>query len=171
MLTLTDRLPTDTHTTTNLTLPLTAEERRRSRKQFLTTEGVEVRLHLARGTVLQHGDILASEPDANATRQLVKVVAKPESVITVTAHTSLDLLRAAYHLGNRHIPLEITLDYLRLEPDSVLADMLHRMGLHVIEEVLPFQPEAGAYAAHHSHEDKHAANQESDRESGPHSHA
>jgi urease accessory protein len=163
MLTLTDRLLTDPYTTTNLTLPLTAEERRRSRKQFLTAEGIEVRLHLARGTVLQHGDILASEPDTHATRQLVKVVAKPESVITVTAHTSLDLLRAAYHLGNRHIPLEITLDYLRLEPDSVLADMLHRMGLHVIEEVLPFQPEAGAYATQHSHEANH--------ESGHHSHA
>jgi urease accessory protein len=163
MLTLTDRLPADPHSTTNLTLPLTAEERRRSRKQFLTTEGIEVRMHLARGTVLQHGDILASESDANAARQLVKVVAKPEPVMTVTAHTSLDLLRAAYHLGNRHIPLEITLDYLRLEPDSVLADMLHRMGLHVIEEVLPFQPEAGAYAAHHSHE--------ASQESGNHSHA
>ncbi|NKB17740.1 MAG: urease accessory protein UreE, partial [Pseudanabaena sp. CRU_2_10] len=84
---------------------------------------------------------------------------------------SLELLRAAYHLGNRHIPLEITLDYLRLEPDSVLADMLLRMGLHVIEEVLPFQPEAGAYTAHHSHEDKHEANQESNHESGHHSHA
>jgi urease accessory protein len=155
MLTLTDRLPSDPHIPTNLTLPLTAEERRRSRKQFLTAEGVEVRLNLVRGTVLQHGDILASEPNTNAARQLVKVVAKPESVMTVTAHTSRDLLRAAYHLGNRHIPLEITLDYLRLEPDSVLADMLHRMGLHVTEEVLPFQPEAGAYASHHSHESSH----------------
>jgi urease accessory protein len=167
MLTLTDRLPFDSHTTINLTLPLTAEERRRSRKQFLTAEGIEVRLHLARGTVLQHGDLLASEPDGNATRQLVKVVAKPEPVMTVTAHTSLELLRAAYHLGNRHIPLEITLDYLRLEPDSVLADMLHRMGLHVTEEVLPFQPEAGAYASHHNHE----TSQESSHESGHHSHA
>lgn len=167
MLTLTDRLPPDPHIPTNLTLPLTAEECRRSRKQFLTTEGIEVRMHLARGTILQHGDILASEPDANAVRQLVRVVAKPEPVMTVTAHTLLELLRAAYHLGNRHIPLEITLDYLRLEPDSVLADMLHRMGLHVIEEVLPFQPEAGAYAAHHSHE----PSQESNHESGHHSHA
>jgi urease accessory protein len=170
MLTLTDRLPVDPHTTTNLTLPLTAEERCRSRKQFLTTEGIEVRLHLARGTVLQHGDLLASEPDANATRQLVKVVAKPEPVMTVTAHTSLDLLRAAYHLGNRHIPLEITLDYLRLEPDSVLADMLNRMGLHVTEAVLPFQPESGAYSAHHNHGGKHEARHEFSHESEHHSH-
>jgi urease accessory protein len=167
LITLTDRLPPDPHTLTNLTLPLTAEERRRSRKQFLTAEGIEVRLHLARGTVLQHGDLLASKIDANATRQLVRVVAKPESVITVTAHTSLELLRAAYHLGNRHIPLEITLDYLRLEPDSVLADMLHRMGLNVTEEILPFQPEAGAYASHHNHKGE----RESSHESGSHSHA
>lgn len=167
MLTLTDRLLADRPTPADLTLPLTAEERRRSRKQFLTTEGIEVRLHLARGTILQHGDILVSESDTNTPRQLVMVVAKPEPVMTVTAHTLLDLLRAAYHLGNRHIPLEITLDYLRLEPDSVLADMLHRMGLHVTEEVLPFEPEAGAYAAHHSHEDKHEANHASEH----HSHA
>jgi urease accessory protein len=167
MLILTDRLPPDPHIPIDLTLPLTAEERRRSRKQFLTAEGIEVRLHLARGTVLQHGDLLASEPEANGARQLVRVVARPEPVMTVTAHTSLELLRAAYHLGNRHIPLEITLDYLRLEPDSVLADMLHRMGLHVTEAVLPFQPEAGAYASNHSHEDK----PESSHESGHHSHA
>jgi urease accessory protein len=171
MLTLTDRLTANPHATTNLTLPLTAEERRRSRKQFLTAEGIEVRLNLARGTVLQHGDLLASDPDASATRQLVRVAAKPEPVMTVTAHTSLELLRAAYHLGNRHIPLEITLDYLRLEPDSVLADMLHRMGLHITEEILPFQPEAGAYATQHSHEDTHEASHEANYESGQHSHA
>jgi urease accessory protein len=148
MLTLTERLPADLHVHANLTLPLTAEERRRSRKQFQTAEGIEVRLNLARGTVLQHGDILASEPLSDRARQFVLVVAKPEPVITVTAITRLDLLRAAYHLGNRHIPLEIALDYLRLEPDAVLEDMLQQMGLLAIAETSPFQPEAGAYATH-----------------------
>jgi urease accessory protein len=154
MLTLTERLPADRHIQTDLTLHLTAEERRRSRKQFRTAEGIEVRLQLARGTVLQHGDILASEATADTVRQLVMVIAKPEPTITATANAPLDLLRAAYHLGNRHIPLEITLQHLRLEPDPVLVDMLHQMGLHTIEEIVPFQPEAGAYAAHHSHAHK-----------------
>jgi urease accessory protein len=159
MLTLTERLAVDRHIHVNLTLPLTAEERRRSRKQFMTAEGVEVKLNLARGTVLQHGDILAGEVMSDSmsqpVRQLVMVVAKPEPAITVTARTPLDLLRAAYHLGNRHIPLEIALDYLRLEPDSVLVDMLQQMGLQAIEEIVPFQPEAGAYASHTNHASSH----------------
>jgi urease accessory protein len=159
MLTLTERLVADRHIQVNFTLPLTAEERRRSRKQFTTAEGVEVKLNLARGTVLQHGDILAGEARSDdmrqTERQLVMVVAKPEPAITVTARAPLDLLRAAYHLGNRHIPLEIALDYLRLEPDPVLVDMLQQMGLHAIEEIVPFQPEAGAYASHTQHAGNH----------------
>ncbi|WP_019501926.1 urease accessory protein UreE [Pseudanabaena sp. PCC 6802] len=159
MLTLTERLIADRHVQVNLTLPLTAEERRRSRKQFTTAEGVTVKLNLARGTVLQHGDILAGEDvsagTSQTTKQLVRVIAKPEPTIAVTARTPLDLLRAAYHLGNRHIPLEIALDRLRLEPDPVLVDMLQQMGLHAIEEIAPFQPEAGAYASQAQHADSH----------------
>jgi urease accessory protein len=70
--------------------------------------------------------------------------------MTATAHRSLDLMRAAYHLGNRHVPLEVAIDYLRLAPDSVLKAMLEQLGLHVIEAILPFRPEMGAYG--HSHE-------------------
>ena len=74
--------------------------------------------------------------------------------MTATAHTSLDLLRAAYHLGNRHVPLEVAIDYLRLAPDSVLKAMLEQLGLNVIEAILPFRPEMGAYG--HNHESGHA---------------
>jgi urease accessory protein len=80
---------------------------------------------------------------------LVLVSAKPESVLTARASTALLLIRAAYHLGNRHVALEIADNYLRLSPDSVLQGMLEKMGLEVTEEIVPFQPEMGAYG--HSH--------------------
>ncbi len=127
------------------TLSLTAEERQRSRHRFATTEGQEVYLNLPRGTSLRHGDILSSE----AGDRLVQVIAQPEPVLTVTASQPLQLLQAAYHLGNRHVPLEITATYLRLAPDPVLQNLLEHRGLQVREELAPFQPESGAYG--HSH--------------------
>jgi urease accessory protein len=129
-----------------LTLALIAEERTRSRYRHVSVEGEEINLQLPRGTVLRDGDILADASD----RPVAKVVAQPEPVITVTAHHALDFLRAAYHLGNRHIALEITESYLRFSPDPVLQDMVLHMGLTIVEEVQPFQPETGAYH-HHDH--------------------
>jgi urease accessory protein len=78
---------------------------------------------------------------------IVQVVAKPEPVLEVTSDSAIDLLRAAYHLGNRHIPVEITPEYLRLEVDGVLRTMLEQLGVEVREKIAPFQPEPGAY--HH----------------------
>ncbi len=142
--TLTQRVTQPIQETATLTLPLTAEERTRSRHRFETAEGQPVFLHLPRGTVLQDGDWLRSDDGVT-----VRVVAKPEPVLTVTADSPLALLQAAYHLGNRHVPLEITSTYLRLTPDSVLQHLLEHRGLRVIEELQPFQPEPGAYG--HSH--------------------
>lgn len=133
----------------DLMLALTAEERMRSRHKFQTSEGQTVFLQLDRGTVLYDGDLLQSDSDT-----VLRIVAKPEPVLTVQAATSLDLLRSAYHLGNRHVPLEITPTCLRLAPDSVLRNMLEQLGMDVAEEMHPFQPEAGAYGSqgnHHSH--------------------
>ncbi|GBO55237.1 urease accessory protein UreE [Pseudanabaena sp. lw0831] len=130
-----------------LTLALIAEDRTRSRHRFTTVEGEEINLQLQRGTVLREGDILADEHDW----AIAIVVAKPEPVVTVTAKHPLEFLRAAYHLGNRHISLEITETYLRLTPDSVLEDMVLQMGLTVNHETQPFQPESGAYHHHHDH--------------------
>ena len=128
-----------------LLLCLTAEERTRSRHNFLTEDLTPVSLQLPRGTTLQDGDILAT-----ATGDiLVKVAAKPESVLTVRTDQSIDLIRAAYHLGNRHVSLEITPTYLRLTPDPVLAGMLTQLGLQVTAEVAPFCPQGGAYSHHH----------------------
>jgi urease accessory protein len=130
-----------------LTLALIAEDRTRSRHRFMTVEGEEINLQLQRGTVLREGDILADEQD----QAIAIVIAKPEPVVTVTAKQPLEFLRAAYHLGNRHISLEITENYLRLSPDSVLEDMVLQMGLTVTHETQPFQPESGAYHHHHDH--------------------
>jgi urease accessory protein len=130
-----------------LTLALIAEDRTRSRHRFMTVEGEEINLQLQRGTVLREGDILVDEQD----QAIAIVIAKPEPVVTVTAKQPLEFLRAAYHLGNRHISLEITENYLRLSPDSVLEDMVLQMGLTVTHETQPFQPESGAYHHHHDH--------------------
>ena len=151
---LTSRLaPGQPVATIDLTLPLTAEDRTRSRHHFQTETGEAVYLQLPRGTVLQHGDLLTTEANGTEGGAIVQIIAKPEPVMTATAHSLLELLRAAYHLGNRHVPLEVTETYLRLSPDPVLKAMLEQLGLHVSEAVLPFQPEAGAYhsAAGHSH--------------------
>ncbi|MBW4635136.1 MAG: urease accessory protein UreE [Iphinoe sp. HA4291-MV1] len=148
MLTFTQRKPPNTDTPVTSILALTAEERTRSRHRFETEDGELVFLRLPRGTVLWDGDILQDETSGS----LIKIAAKSEPVFTVTAQTAIDLLRAAYHLGNRHVPVEITATYLRLSPDPVLRVMLEQLGLEVKEETAPFQPETGAYGHHHTHE-------------------
>lgn len=145
MITLTKLKPKIT-TDIDLMLLLTAEERTRSRYRF-TLDNYDIFLRLPRGTVLQDGDILSDEND----NFMLKIVAKPEPVLTVFAPKISLLLRAAYHLGNRHVPVEITVDYLRLLPDSVLENMLQNMGLEIKSEIVPFQPESGAYGNHHAH--------------------
>jgi urease accessory protein len=133
------------HSALPLMLWLSAEERTRSRHHFTTEDKTPVYLQLPRGTTLQDGDLLASDTSGI----LVKVVAKPEPVLTVTSNDSFNLLRAAYHLGNRHVSLEITPTYLRLTPDNVLEGMLTQLGLQVVAEVAPFCPQGGAYSHHH----------------------
>ena len=145
MSTYTRRVPAPPATTAAYTLRLTADERTRSRYRFVTDEQHEVALLLPRGTVLRDGEVLTDDTGAH----FVRVLAKPEPVLTVRAPDAHTLLRAAYHLGNRHVPVELGRDYLRLSPDPVLADMLRQWSLTVIEEVAPFRPEGGAYATPH----------------------
>jgi urease accessory protein len=147
MLTFTQRKPPNADTQVTLTLALTAEERTRSRHRFETEDGQIVFLGLPRGTVLRDGDILQDETSGS----LIRIIATPEPVLTVTTKTKLDLLRAAYHLGNRHVPVEMTVTYLRLSADPVLRAMLEKLGLEVKEEFSPFYPEPGAYGHHHTH--------------------
>ncbi|XHX79835.1 MAG: urease accessory protein UreE [Stenomitos frigidus ULC029] len=142
--TLTQRLTASPQAAVAFTLALTAEERMRSRYHVENRDGQSVYLQLPRGTVLRDGDLLQSDDGF-----VVRVSAKPEPVLTVTAESELPLLQAVYHLGNRHVPLEIMPTYLRLSPDPVLRALLEHRGLHVVEDVQPFQPEAGAYGHGH----------------------
>ncbi|MFM7426381.1 MAG: urease accessory protein UreE [Elainella sp.] len=151
MLTLTQRFAPDPSLAPELTLALTAEDRTRSRYCFETPTEL-IYLRLPRGTVLRHNDLLRAEATADQPATWVRVIAKPEPVMVVTASTPLALLRAAYHLGNRHVPLEVTPNYLRFASDPVLKAMLMQLDVQVTEAILPFQPEAGAYGQHgHDH--------------------
>lgn len=130
--------------TPDYVLSLTAEERTRSRFQFQAENGQAVHLNLPRGTTLRDGDWLESD-----TGKLAKIAAKPEPVLVVTSDSFLDLLQAAYHLGNRHVALEITKTSLCLLPDPVLQHLLEHRGLQMTHETIPFHPEIGAYGHNH----------------------
>ena len=132
----------------------------RSRSRFDATDstGRKLGVFLPRGQVVRGGDVLVAEDGS-----LLRVVAKPQPLLVVrpcSKHGSpFDLLRAAYHLGNRHVQLELQADRLQLEPDHVLADLLRQMHLIVSEAQAPFEPEAGAYASGghgHAHGHSHA---------------
>ncbi|BAZ68042.1 urease accessory protein E [Fischerella sp. NIES-4106] len=146
MLTFTQKKPPNPDAAVISTLYLTAEERTRSRYRLEMEDEQVVFLRLPRGTVLRDGDLLVDETIGS----LVRITAKPEPVLTVIAKTTIDLLKAAYHLGNRHVAVEITPTYLRLSPDPVLQTMLEQLGVEIKEEISPFQPEAGAYGHNHS---------------------
>ncbi|MFC4277827.1 urease accessory protein UreE [Achromobacter aloeverae] len=128
------------------TLTLPYDQRSRSRLAATLDNGEEVALFLPRGTVLRDGDALVAEDGT-----LVRVVAAPQAVLRATCIDPHILLRAAYHLGNRHTPVEVGADYMQLEFDPVLRDLLLRLGLTVVEVQAPFQPEAGAYGGGHKH--------------------
>jgi len=124
--------------------------RQKSRFDATDSQGRALAVFLPRGSVVRGGDVLVGEDGS-----LIKVIAAAQPVLVVrhcAQHGSaFDLLRAAYHLGNRHVQLELQSDHLKLEPDHVLADMLRQMHLIVNEERAAFEPEAGAYAAQHAH--------------------
>lgn len=128
------------------TLTLAYGTRCKSRFAATLDTGEEVGLVMPRGTILADGDVLVTDDGA-----LVRVIAAAESVLVVRAADALTLTRAAYHLGNRHTPVEIGADYLKLEADPVLEAMLTRLGVRVERATLPFHPEAGAYGGGHRH--------------------
>jgi urease accessory protein len=127
-------------------LLLPFELRRKSRFKTTLDNGTAVALFLPRGSVLRDGDLLEAEDGS-----LLRVEAAPENILHVTAETSYALMRAAYHLGNRHTPVELGKDFLKLEIDPVLQEMLVQLGVTVREEISPFQPEGGAYGGGHRH--------------------
>ncbi len=149
MLNLTEKIAqTDAYDTT-LTLPF--DVRQKSRFRATLDDGREAGVILARGAVLREGDCLRAEQG-----DVVMIKAAQETVSTVYVSDALLLARAAYHLGNRHVPLQITAAWLRYQHDHVLDDMVRQMGLDVVCEQAPFEPEAGAYSGgghghHHGH--------------------
>ncbi|GAA5234210.1 urease accessory protein UreE [Verticiella sediminum] len=128
------------------TLTLAYDERCRSRLAATLDDGREAALFLPRGTILREGSLLVATDGS-----LVRVVAAPQQVLRVTSSDPLLLLRAAYHLGNRHTPVQVAADALQLEYDPVLRDMLERLGVTVASVRAPFDPEAGAYGGGHRH--------------------
>ncbi len=146
------------------TIELDWDVRQKSRFETTDSAGRQMGVFLPRGTVVRGGDVLVAEDGS-----LIRVLAAPQSVLKITYcrnhGSSFDLMRAAYHLGNRHVPMELQPDHLKIEPDHVLADMLRSMHLMVAETLESFEPESGAYASgghghhhdghHHSHDDAH----------------
>ncbi len=135
-----------------LALALSADERTRLRGQRRSLCGQELLLQLERGEPLQPGEWLGGARGGPA----VQVVAAPETLLRVRAPAPLELLQAAYHLGNRHVALELRATELRLLADPVLADLLAHRGLLVDRLQEPFCPEAGAYGSAPSHGSAHS---------------
>jgi urease accessory protein len=139
------------------TVELDWDVRQKSRFDTVDSQGRRIGVFLPRGTAVRGGDVLVAEDGS-----LVKVVAAPQPVLVITHCTQhgtpFDLTRAAYHLGNRHVPIELQPDHLKIEPDHVLAAMLRSMHLIVREADEAFEPENGAYGAHggaHGHSHAH----------------
>lgn len=129
------------------TVTLDLALRRRSRQKLVLSTGEEVGMAIARGAVLRHGDLLVADDGG-----FILVQAAPENVLRVTASGPTALARAAYHLGNRHVLLEIGDGYLQLEYDPVLVDMLAQLGGVRSEQIqAPFEPDVGAYGGGHKH--------------------
>lgn len=134
-----------------LQLPLAADQRTSLRGHRRSACGRDLVLQLPRASALQPGEWLRSADGS----VLVRVEAAAEPVMEVRSRDPLALLQAAYHLGNRHVAMELHVDRLLLLQDSVLADLLRQRGLQVSFHTLPFQPEAGAYAGSESHHSPH----------------
>lgn len=138
------------------TVSLDWDTRQKSRFDAIDSQGRTLGVFLPRGQVVRGGDVLVAEDGS-----LVRVEAAAQPVLRITpcaAHGSpFDLLRAAYHLGNRHVSIELAPDHLQIEPDPVLAEMLDRMHLIVTPMDSAFEPEGGAYAAEeHGHAHGHS---------------
>jgi urease accessory protein len=132
-------------------LSLPYDERKKSRLRARAESGREVAIVLERGSSLRNGDLLAAESG-----EVLLVRAAAESVSDVTGADAVLLARAAYHLGNRHVPLQIERGALRYQHDHVLDEMVRALGLVVTPRMAAFEPEGGAYAGGHSHGHSHS---------------
>lgn len=152
-------LCTEPSASVDASLSLTFHKRRSSRQRGRLTNGQEIAIILPRGTVLSDGSVLRGEGG-----RLVRIEAAPESLSRVVSDDTLLLTRAAYHLGNRHIAVQVEPGRLSYLHDHVLDDLVRGLGLTVTTVNAPFEPESGAYGAHghagHGHD--------ADDHDGPH---
>lgn len=123
-------------------------DRRHRRRIVLRTEaGEDLLVDLPHAARLRDGDGLVLEQGG-----IVRVVARPEALLDIHAHDPAGLVRIAWHLGNRHLPVQLLGDHIRIRADHVIADMVRTLGGHVHSIEAPFDPEPGAYAGGHSHD-------------------
>jgi urease accessory protein len=121
-------------------LELPFETRQKSRFKARLASGEEVGVMLPRGEILRGGDLVTASDG-----RVIEIVASPESILNIQTEKSKDLARIAYHLGNRHVPVEVGEGYLRIAEDHVLERMLQGLGAKLSKATAPFEPEAGAY--------------------------
>lgn len=141
-----------------VTLSLPYDDRKRGRLSCTLSDGRAAGLFLERGRTLLDGDLLQAENG-----ELIRIQAAPEPVVEAHADDWESFAKVCYHLGNRHVPLQIGQLWLRFQPDHVLEDMVQLHGLRTGQALSPFQPESGAYGAHahgHSHEHPHGHSHE-----------
>ncbi|MEQ1600681.1 MAG: urease accessory protein UreE [Methylophilaceae bacterium] len=145
MLNITERITNAAAVDDQLELPF--DLRQKSRLRVTLQSGQEAALLLDRGIILRGGDLLRAENGL-----VIEIIAAEQPVQDVLAQNPHALMCAAYHLGNRHVPLQIGDDWLRLEQDHVLKEMLLGLGMTITEKYAPFEPEAGAYGGGHRHQ-------------------
>lgn len=148
MLRIVEKLPAPQPATASMTLPF--DVRQRSRFKAVLDDGREAGVFLPRGGVLRGGDCLLADQGT-----VVRVQAAAEAVSTVCADDARALAEAAYHLGNRHVAVQIGAGWLRYAHDHVLDEMIVALGLQVRREQAPFEPLGGAYAGHSHNHDGH----------------
>ena len=149
MLKLIERLPNESKAFTDeLLLPF--DERKRGRLKAVTVNGQDAGIFIDRGEVMRDGTLLQAE-----TGEVIRITAANEAVTTARCGDPLTFARACYHLGNRHVPLQIGNNWLRYQIDHVLDEMVTLLGLELDHEQAPFEPENGAYAKGHSHHHSH----------------
>jgi urease accessory protein len=151
VLILQERIPPQAQADAELVLPF--EQRQKSRLRTVLAGGEEVGVFLERGTILRGGDFLRGNDG-----RVVSVVAADEALMEARSADVRALARAAYHLGNRHTPVQIGEGWVRFASDHVLGEMVAGLGVSITAIHAPFEPESGAYAGghHHSSEAKHA---------------
>ena len=148
MLKITEKLAAPLTPSESLTLPF--EKRQKSRLRVSLDNNQEAALMMERGSVLRHGELLRADNGL-----IVEVRAANEEVAVISTEDSFLLARACYHLGNRHVPLQIGEGWLRIQRDHVLEEMVQSLGLFVKHECAPFEPESGAYSGHSNHSHSH----------------